>query len=210
MIQRIIFEHSDQSLVEITISIFGFELPVGWAIIAVLFLLAIILTPTRKRRKSWRIKASRKWLKEFKSNKDNFTPMQRFAYIRKVDHFLFEDILMSSLELRGYPIVRTPATRDGGSDGFVTIGKYHVVIQAKRYKGRIAKEHVIALENLVRNTAKLHKGLFIHTGKSSKPILDYVRTSSHLELISGVTNILNILDGGKVELFGITLAEPKA
>lgn len=53
---------------------------------------------------------------------------------------------------------------DGGIDGQVIIGKYRYLIQAKRYRGHIALQHVQEFEKLL----KRHncRGLFCHTGKT--------------------------------------------
>ena len=117
---------------------------------------------------------------------------------------------MSCFEERGYPIIRTKMTRDGGSDGFVRIDGHFVVIQAKRYKGRISKEHVIELDKLVARNKRYKKGLFIHTGKTSSPIMQLFKTSEYLEILSGVDAILSFLDGEEISLFGNTLNRPKA
>lgn len=170
---------------------------------------AITLVLSKKKKKSWRIKASKKWLKKFRSNANKFNAHQRFNYIRKVDHFLWEYILLRCFEERGYSIIHTPLTRDGGSDGFVTINGKFIVIQAKRYKGRISKSHVLELNKLVCQNKQYNKGLFIHTGKSSEPILTYFKQNKDLEIISGVSRVLSLLDGLELELFGTRLKRAK-
>ncbi len=57
-------------------------------------------------------------------------------------------------------------TGDGGIDGEVIIGKYRYLIQAKRYRGHIALQHVQEFEKLL----KRHncRGLFCHTGKNRR------------------------------------------
>lgn len=113
---------------------------------------------------------------------------------------------MSCFEERGYSIIRTKMTRDGGSDGFVTIGGNLIIIQAKRYKGNISKAHVMDLLGLVESNKRFDKGLFIHTGKTSGPIISLFKSNGDLELLSGVDSILNFLDGEPLHLFGYTLA----
>ncbi|SPW93098.1 putative restriction endonuclease [Escherichia coli] len=41
-------------------------------------------------------------------------------------------------------------TGDGGIDGQVIIGKYRYLIQAKRYRGHIALQHVQEFEKLLK------------------------------------------------------------
>ena len=176
--------------------------------VLVFILFLFICTSIYKDRKPWRVSASKRWLKNFRSNKKNYSSRQRFSYIRKVDHFLWEEILMSCFEERGYPVIRTKMTRDGGSDGFVTINGNFIVIQAKRYKGEIAKAHVMELDRLVSQNKRFNKGLLIHTGKSSAPILKHFKMNDHLEIISGVDAILGFLDGHPIHLFGSPLNKP--
>ncbi|MFA0809347.1 restriction endonuclease [Microbulbifer epialgicus] len=188
----------------------GHSVPLYVVLAAALFAFVFLGSYPLKRRKPWRIAASKKWLRQFRANKDKYTPVQRFTYIRKVDHFLWEEILMSCFEERGYPIIRTKMTRDGGSDGFVTINDDFVVIQAKRYKGRISKAHVVELDRLVNHNRRHDKGLFIHTGKTSTPIMEFFRSNDHMEILSGVDRILSFLDGEELSLFGNRLNKPKA
>jgi len=160
--------------------------------------------------RSWRVPASRRWLKRFRKTAHRFSDRQRFSFIRSTNHFLFEDILMSAFEERGYKVRRTPATRDGGSDGFVDLDGLRLVIQAKRYKGPIAKQHVIALEVLARTNKNLDAGLFIHTGRTSGPIKSYISHSPFLDSLSGSKDILDFLEGRPVTIFGKRVRPAKA
>lgn len=112
---------------------------------------------------------------------------------------------MTCFEERGYQIKRTKMTRDGGADGFVTINGERVVIQAKRYSGPISKSHVLDLANLVSASPGVRRGLFIHTGKTSQPIREIVRNSKSIEMISGIREILNFIDGKEMILFGLKI-----
>jgi hypothetical protein len=182
-----------------------YQVPVYILIITGLFFLILVLP--KRTFSSWRVKASKKWLKSFRANKRQFNSSQRFNYIRKVDHYLFEDILMTCFEERGYKVIRTKLSWDEGSDGYVTINKHYMAIQAKRYTGRISKQHVEALNTLVERKPKLKKGIFIHSGKSSAPILEYIQSNPNLDMISGVDKLIRFLDGGQIKVFGMALNE---
>lgn len=181
----------------------GYELP--YILIAPSCLILIILALPKRKFKSWRVKASKKWLDNFRKNKLKYTPAQRFKFIRDVDYYLFEDILMSCFEERGYSVIRTKLSWDEGSDGYVTINKVHMAVQAKRYKGRISKQHVKDLHSLVQRKRKVKKGIFIHTGKSSGPILDYIKSEQELDMISGVDRLIKFLDGEDTYVFNCRL-----
>lgn len=161
----------------------------------------------RKSQKRSDIDRSKSWLKSFREQKAMYSDRQRFAFVRRVDHFLWEDILMTCFEERGYPVVRTPKTRDGGSDGFVTIAGEVVMIQAKRYSGSISKEHIKEFVALTYATPTVDRGLFIHSGRSSKNIKSAVNTYQNIQMISGVQEILKFLDGESIEVFGKKLSK---
>lgn len=156
----------------------------------------------RRRWQPWRLRASKRWLKAFRSKRDQYSPAQRIAYVRKVDHFLFEDILMSCFEERGYSVRRTKMTRDGGIDGYVDLDGKRVVIQAKRYRGTVSKQHVESFASVVQ-AERYDLGLFIHTGKTSKPVLNAARCHPHIALISGASDILALLDGQAISIRGL-------
>lgn len=192
-----------------TVNVAGVSIPLWGVAVAIVGVALCLPVTTRKTRRSWRVGASRRWLKRFRKHAHRFHDHQRFAFIRATDHFLFEDILMSAFEERGYQVRRTPATGDGGSDGYLNLDGLQVVVQAKRYHGPIARRHVMALELLADRNPKLHKGLFIHTGKTSRPIKAYVDQSPTLAMISGVSDILTLLDGHPLTLFGKPLRPAK-
>jgi restriction endonuclease Mrr len=177
------------------------------AIIITALLLSFIspqaVKPTHKKRKI-EILRSKQWLKQFRDSQKHFNDKQRFSYIKKQDHFLFEDILMSCFELRKFPIKRTKKTRDGGIDGIVYINKMKFIIQAKRYTNHIAKADVLALKTLVENDPKASGGLFIHSGKSSKPTLGLGHGKDNIEIISG-GKLLDFIDGKAITISNMVI-----
>lgn len=167
-------------------------------------LLLIILTNKSRKRiiEPWRVKKSKQWIVNFRAGREIYSAAQRFSYIRKVDHFLWEEIIMTCFLERGYNIKRTKMTRDGGVDGFVEInGRLHI-IQAKRYSGNILKSHVISFLNLIKSNVNYKRGIFIHTGKTSGPIISLFRQNHEIYLMSGVDTILDFIDGRDTYIFG--------
>ncbi|MFP1771066.1 restriction endonuclease [Lonsdalea quercina] len=64
----------------------------------------------------------------------------KLGYLRKIDPFTFEELLLEAFETHGFKIIRNKRyTGDGGIDGQVMIGKNRYLIQAKRYRGHIAQ-----------------------------------------------------------------------
>jgi restriction system protein len=90
---------------------------------------------------------------------------QRFSYLRKINHFVFEELILTAFENMGHlPIRNSRYTGDGGIDGQVFIKEKKYLIQAKRYSTYINNKDVVNFNELCRS-AKL-QGLFVHTGKT--------------------------------------------
>ncbi|HBC6189594.1 TPA: restriction endonuclease [Proteus mirabilis] len=109
---------------------------------------------------------------------------QKIAYLRKIDPFVFEELLLEAFERRGYQVIRNKKyTGDGGVDGKVIMHGETLLIQAKRYRGFISLQHVYDFESLCeRNQCK---GIFCHTGKTRPELLKNMNNSKRLILISG-------------------------
>ena len=111
-------------------------------------------------------------------------PAQKLAYLRKIDPFVFEELLLESLEQRGYQVIRNKRyTGDGGIDGKVIMHGETLLIQAKRYRGFISLQHVRDFESLCEKNQC--KGIFCHTGKTRPELRKTLNQSDRLILISG-------------------------
>lgn len=119
-------------------------------------------------------------------NQDGFRrqPAQFFAYLRKIDPFVFEELLLLSFKARGCKVVHNSTyTGDGGIDGTAILPDGSCwIIQAKRYSQHISLEHVKQLAVLVEQQ-KRQGGIFIHTGKTGAGI--YRHLGKNILLISG-------------------------
>lgn len=129
------------------------------AIFISLLLLSIFSRPRTLSRR-WRVKAAKKTLRRVRGFN---SPAQQIAYLRQIDPFIFEELVLWVLKDQGHRIKRNKRyTGDGGIDGQVWIkGKRHLV-QAKRYSGYIKKAHLHEFDALCQK--RRCKGLFIHTG----------------------------------------------
>ncbi len=109
---------------------------------------------------------------------------QRISYLKKINPYVFEELILSRYELLGYKIERnTKYSGDGGYDGKVWInGELHL-IQAKRYRGHIKKEHIYEFIRLIQKNNC--NGIFIHTGKTPNDVFVLLRSYPELILISG-------------------------
>lgn len=108
-----------------------------------------------------------------------------FAYLRKIEPFVFEELLLTCFERQGYKIIRnTRYTGDGGIDGKVYIDGGLYLVQAKRYSGDIKLAHLHDFAATIKSN-KCVGGYFIHTGKTGIGCRGYLDRNPYIQLISG-------------------------
>jgi restriction system protein len=107
-------------------------------------------------------------------------------YLRKVDPFVMEEMVLSLLEAQGLFVLRNRAyTGDGGVDGvFYWPGRGWHAVQCKRYAGAINPAHARAF----RDHAQEHYrgGVLVHTGRTGDQSQEAM-TPPGLFLLSGST-----------------------
>lgn len=90
-------------------------------------------------------------------------PGQKFSYLRKINPFTFEELVLTAFERRGVRVIRNKRyTGDGGIDGRIVLDGEMVLIQAKRYSGAINPVHVAEFARICQRQGM--RGIFIHTG----------------------------------------------
>lgn len=108
---------------------------------------------------------------------------QQLAYLRKINPFTFEELILDALELKGYEVIRNSRyPGDGGIDGQVRVNDQLYYIQAKRYQGFIQAAHVAAFAQLCEQDNV--KGLFVHTGKTRPGTRLTLHNHDRLTLVS--------------------------
>lgn len=130
----------------------------------------------------------------------SFTGKKREAriltYLRLIDPFVFEELLLTAFERKGYEVKRNERyTGDGGVDGRVYQSGDLYLIQAKRYKSYVNARHLEDFLRLIEKTKEAKGGYFIHTGKTGKITYGLYRGSA-LKIISGNKLIDLILPSG--------------
>jgi hypothetical protein len=155
----------------------------------------------------WRVAYSRKWLNTFAQSNGVLSDGQRWGKLRSLDCFLFEEVLITCFENRGYRVQRPRYTRDGGIDGKVYLGRKLVLIQAKRYKASIKKAHVRNFITVVADHKAL--GLFIHTGRTPSTVTALLADNPGIELVNGYKKLLCLLDGKPITLLRTQLKHDK-
>ena len=108
---------------------------------------------------------------------------QRFGYLRTINPFVFEEMILAAYEKQGHRVIRNKRyTGDGGIDGKVMLGGHLHLIQAKRYRGHISRKDLVEFTQLCESQRSY--GLFIHTGKTGKETRQYAH-SGPVTVISG-------------------------
>ncbi|CAI2793511.1 Restriction endonuclease [Serratia grimesii] len=128
---------------------------------------------------------------------------QRLAYLRKINPYVFEELLLLAFERQGYAVIRnTSYSGDGGLDGQVIIGDQKYLIQAKRYGRAITPSHITRFGALLRHHHC--QGFFIHTGRTGQRSRALLQNHPHVHLVSG-QKLLALLAGNTEWMFFLTV-----
>ncbi|MGP3283015.1 restriction endonuclease [Serratia bockelmannii] len=128
---------------------------------------------------------------------------QRLAYLRKINPYVFEELLLLAFERQGYAVIRnTSYSGDGGLDGQVIIEGKTYFIQAKRYGRTISPSHIKSFGELLRHHHC--QGFFIHTGRTGQLSHALLQNHPHVHLASG-RKLLALLAGNTEWLLFLTV-----
>lgn len=138
-----------------------------YILIFIVFAAIIIGFLLTKKRHHYKIKQGERILLKIRSFNGDNVEDRIINYLRKINPFTFEEMLLSLFEENGCKIKRNKKyTGDGGIDGkFKYNGKWYY-IQAKRYSNHIKNTDVQKFAELCHHNKV--RGLFIHTGKAGK------------------------------------------
>lgn len=174
---------------------------------ALVVLVAIVLlrlifsrgSKTKAQRKhAWNRERSWKDLKRIREIDPLKNPGPCFGWLRKVDPYRFEEMILSELARRGIEITRNTAySGDGGIDGQFRFAGQPWLVQAKRYKGHIKQEHVWAFDAICQQRGA--RGLFIHTGRTPDALRQLKRQCGDVRIISG-EELMKFFAGSPVSL----------
>lgn len=122
-------------------------------------------------------------------------------YLRKVDPYVVEEVVLTLLEQRGIFVLRnTSYSGDGGLDGrFWWPGRGWHAVQCKRYSSAIRPDHARQFSEMVRE--RYSGGVFVHTGRTGDQSQEAMAPRS-LYLLSGSTLTRSIKGGDPLELMG--------
>lgn len=155
---------------------------------------------SRKRRHQRYQKTAQRVLSRLKELNDDG---QRLVYLRKINPYVLEELLLTAFERQGHTVIRSPSySGDGGIDGQVIIDGVTWLIQAKRYGRSINPQHVQAFIRLL--VSRNQPGFFIHTGRTGPASRTLSRDCARLRIISG-QQLLDLLAGHALP--GLTLCK---
>lgn len=94
---------------------------------------------------------------------------QVLAYLRKINPYVFEELVLESFAEAGYRIRRNDRySGDGGIDGRMEKDGTKYLVQCKRYAGHIQLEHVRQFAGTCRR--EKCRGVFVHTGRTGEGV----------------------------------------
>lgn len=118
---------------------------------------------------------------------------QKISYLRKIDPFVFEELLLHAFADAGFKITRNAKyTGDGGIDGRFCVDGRNFLIQAKRYSSWVSTAHIQQLDMLAKREGSL--AVFCHTGKTRKQTLDAFKAHKRVMIISGEA-LISLVEG---------------
>lgn len=153
-----------------------------WAVAGVVLVYCILYILHYKGRHTRYIKKAKKVFNRI--NEKNLSEGQVLAYLRKIDPYVFEELIILGFAAKGYGFKRNKRySGDGGVDGRVFLNGKKYLLQCKRYSKHINPRHVEAFSNVCRE--ERCEGFFVHTGKTGKRSRDNVFIAGNVSIISG-------------------------
>jgi restriction system protein len=180
----------------------------GWTMLGALGVCLGVFARWFRRRRShserahaWRITRSRALIEKIREIGRQRGPGAQFAYLRKVDPWVVEELVLSALEAQGVRVRRNARyTGDGGIDGRCWIDGVLHLIQVKRYGCYISAEDV--REFRARCGRLQAMGLFVHTGRTGPSAA--ALATAEVRIISG-GKLLRLLGVSHTQSEGVVL-----
>nr|WP_315419671.1 restriction endonuclease [uncultured Pedobacter sp.] len=143
-----------------------------------------IRSSVKQKRHKRNISNGEKIILKLRSFNGEFKNQRILTYLRKVNPYVFEELVLTALEQKNHIIHRNKSySGDGGIDGIVFNANKRLLIQVKRYQGNIKSSHLSDFNNLIQQNGA-HGGYFIHTGKTSAKSYQNFK-GTQIEIISG-------------------------
>jgi restriction system protein len=119
---------------------------------------------------------------------------RRLDGLRAMDPIEFQSFMWIVYRRLGYSVQPTPASRDGGADGFLEKDGKRFVLQCKRYRGQVGEDTVRdILGTIVHNNAV--GGFVVTTGTFSSPAVAFC-SGKQIQLVNGEELLKLIVESG--------------
>lgn len=135
-----------------------------------------------------------KKIKQISKEKDGNSNARIISYLRKIDPYVFEEMMLSVIEDSNIRVYRNlQYSGDGGIDGIFKLDKGKVLVQCKRYSNYINHSDVSKLAMKVKSD-KYYLGLFVHTGKTGQQSKKTTSEHGNVIFLSG-SSLVDVLVG---------------
>jgi restriction system protein len=119
------------------------------------------------------------------------------AFLKKIDPYIFEEVILSALKQKGCKIRRSPSySGDGGVDGEFVLNGERYLVQSKRYQDHIKLQHIKEFISVCDK--KKTKGIFCHTGRTGKQSWKGL-ANTNVSIISG-HRLVALIKGGVLDI----------
>lgn len=116
--------------------------------------------------------------------KGGFSPAQALSYLRKINPYSFEELVLDGFKKAGYGVRRNRSySGDGGVDGRVSKDGFDYLVQCKRYRGYISRQDVEDFSRVCTRVCR--RGFFVHTGKTGGASRDAAGWMNNVDIVSG-------------------------
>lgn len=113
-----------------------------------------------------------------------FLPAQAMAYLRKMNPYAFEELVLDGFRKAGYEVRRNRHySADGGIDGHVYRDGREYLVQCKRYSGHISRRDVEDFSRVC--TRECREGYFVHTGRTGRGSKETAALAGNVTVIGG-------------------------
>lgn len=163
--------------------------------------------PTRAQKQhKWNQQQSYRDLTRLRAIDPLENPGRCINWLRKVNAYRFEEMILSELDRRKLKIERNESySGDGGIDGRFYLNDALWLVQAKRYSGFVKGDHIREFEQICEQHGA--QGLFVHTGKTPKNLSHFKRQIGCVRIISG-EELMKFFAGKPVSLTVKKVVQP--
>ena len=117
----------------------------------------------KRNRKTRNVEKAAQLLAKFRSWEGDGLPMRILGYLRKIDPYVFEELVLTALAEQGLIVIRnTSYSGDGGLDGEFCYKGGRYLMQAKRYESAINAAHVEEFGKLIEERPRPGRFVYPH------------------------------------------------